>query len=232
LKPSQRPLFLISEVEFAVDGSLRIPESVRLRLAEPGRIQYGHVKAVDDSGSDVRIEVDHEIVPARVAVSCLVRPLVGDRVLFAQQGAEIFVLSVLERSYPNHATLALPGHGNLVVEGETVTVSARQKLTLRAGETELRTNLLSLIAERTTWIGRFVTAALERWHMSARTHEVSAEQHTTKASERVAVIDRLDAVHAEAQTVTIQGVATETALSKVVSVREDVRIDGKRISIS
>lgn len=188
-------------------------------------------EACEDDGRTVTARMGAECIVASVAVSCLVRPIEGDTVLLARSGTAAFILAVLERDGPNHATLTLPGHGNLAIEGETLSFSARQRLAIRADGLDLRSRTMAVLADKATWLGKALSVVTERWHISARSHEVVADSLIEKAVNRTAIVDGVDTVRAETRMVKTTGVATETAHSKVVAVTEDLRLDGKRITM-
>lgn len=196
-----------------------------------GEMTSATVLSLAPDAADAELAIAGVACRAAIAVSCLIRPLPGDRVLAYRSAAEVFVLAVLERSGPNYGTLALPGNGNLAVEGETLSLVSRQRLALKADTLDVQAKALAFVAEKTHWIGKALTTIVERWHSSARTHEVSADSLTVKAVNRVTIVDQLDSLRAETQSTRIAGVASETAQSKVVAVAEDLRMDGKRISM-
>ncbi len=200
--------------------------------AEPPKLATGRVVGCAEDHATFSVEVSGVVRQAKAAIGCLIRPIAEDRVLVLVGGDEVFVLNVLERAAPNYATLALPGPGNLAVEGETVTISAVQRLALRGPSTDIRTKMLTVLAEQSTWLGKVFTSVVERWRASSKTHDVSADTHTIKAVDRVAIVDSTDSVQAGIQVVKVAGMSTETAHSKVVSVSEDLRFDGKRVSIT
>jgi hypothetical protein len=190
------------------------------------------VVSVDDDGATAGVEFSGARRQATVAISCLVRPLPGDRVLLYCDASRTFVLNVLEREGANWSVVSLPGRGNLSIEGETVAIAARQRMSLRADSIDLQSKLLAVLAERATWIGKLYTLIADRLRSSAQVQETSADTLTVKAVERFAIVDRMDSLQAEMQATKISGVATETAHSKVISVTEDVRIDGKRVLVA
>lgn len=189
------------------------------------------VLSLADDAAHVEITLAGAACRAAIAVSCLIRPVPGDRVLVYRSGGEAFVLSVLERSGPNYGTLALPGHGNLAVEGETLSLHARQRLALRADSLDIQARMLAFVADKTTWLSKALTAIVERWHTSAKTQEVITDSLTVKAVNRITIVDEVDTLRAQTQSIKIAGVASETAQSKVIAVTEDLRMDGKRITM-
>jgi hypothetical protein len=92
--------------------------------------------------------------------------------------------------------------------------------------------MFAVLADKATWIGKLYTLIADRFRSSARVQESSADQLTTKAVERFAIIDRIDSLQTETQATRVTGVATETAHSKVITVTEDLRMDGKRVTVA
>lgn len=214
---------------FRVTGADVAPTSER--LLEP-KHQTARVLAVDEDGAAVAVEVAGIRHTAGVAVGCLVRPMQQDLVLLFGDSTQMFVLTVLERPGANWGVVALPGRGNMSIEGETVAIAARQRMSLRGDSIDLQTKVFAVLADKATWIGKFYTLIADRFRTSARIQEASADSLTVKAVERFAIIDRIDSLQTETQATKVSGIATETAHSKVVSVTEDLRLDGKRVTVA
>lgn len=214
-----------------------LPENYRVEaiVADPkpaaSPFVTGRVLAIDLDAGELDLEIDGQTRRARVATGCLIRPIEADRVLALCADDAVFVLQVLERVGPNYATLALPGHGNLAIEGETLSLTARQRLAIKADAFDLRARSLAFIADKATWLGKALTTIVERWQSSAKSHEISADTLTTKAVNRVAIVDQVDSLRTQTQSVTIAGIASESAQSKVMTVVDDLRMDGKRITM-
>jgi sigma-54-dependent transcriptional regulator len=140
-------------------------------------------------------------------------------------------LQVLQRDGIAGATLALPGDGAISVEAETLSLTGRQHLALTGARLDLQAHTLALMAGTTTWLGKVLTGVVERFTLSARRHETSAETMIEKSADRTVIVDGTDSLRAETRVVKVAGIASETAQSKVVAVAEDLRMDGKRISL-
>ncbi|MEK9282261.1 DUF3540 domain-containing protein [Bradyrhizobium sp. ISRA442] len=201
------------------------------RLLEPGH-HTARVVSVSEDGSAVVVEVAGARHTATVALGCLVRPMPQDAVLLFTNVEQVFIVTVLERTAPNGGMVSLPGERSMSIEGETITIAARQRLSLRAGSIDLQTKLLAVLADKGTWIGKLYTLIADRFRCSARIQEASAEQFTVKAVERVAVIERIDTLQTETQAIRVTGIASEMAHSKVIAVSEDLRLDGKRVTVA
>ncbi len=196
-----------------------------------GTIAGARVAETGEAGDRVELERDGLRWPALVSVSCLVPPRAGDTVLVFHDGDEAYVIQVLRRGGDGPVTLALPGRGPLAIEGETLALIGRRRLALTGDRLDLHGRSLALVAETTTWLGRVLTGVVDHFRISAKTHETSAGTLVEKATDRTAIVEGTDSVRAETRVVTVTGIAAETARSKVVAVTDDLRMDGKRITM-
>ncbi|MCA6107952.1 DUF3540 domain-containing protein [Bradyrhizobium cenepequi] len=201
------------------------------RLLDAGH-HTARVAAVDENGAAAEVEVAGTRHTAAVAVGCLVRPIPQDLVLLFSDAGQAFVLAVLERTAASWGKVALPGGGNMSIEGETIVIAGRRRMSLRADTIDLQAKLLAVLADKATWIGKLYSLIAERFRSSARIQEASAELLTVKAVDRIAIIDRIDSLQTETQAIKVTGIASETAHSKVIAVSEDLRLDGKRVTVA
>src|ERR1700742_1938624 len=93
-------------------------------ISDTAAYRSARVIDIDESGASVSFSIDGAVKQAAVAVGCLVRPIPDDLVLVFCEAERAFVLNVLERLGPNWAVVALPGRGNISVEGETIALAA------------------------------------------------------------------------------------------------------------
>lgn len=200
-------------------------------LLEPGH-HAARVMSVSDDGAAAEVDVAGTRHRAAVAVGCLVRPIPQDMVLLFTNVERAFIVTVLERAASNCGMVGLLGGRNMSIEGETITISARQRISLRADSIDLRAKLLAVLADKGSWIGKLYTLIADRVRSSARIQQASAESLTVKAVERVAVIERVDSLQTETQAVRVTGISSEMAHSKVIAVSEDLRLDGKRVTVA
>ena len=189
------------------------------------------VVSISAGGERAELHVGGMIGAADIALGCLIRPMPGDSVLALHEEGRNTVLQVLDRAVVEHATLALPGGGSLAIAGDTLTLSARRNLSLAGERIDLRGRSLALMAETITWLGKVLTGVVERFTLSARHHETSAETLLQKTGDRTVIVDGTDSLRAETQLVTVTGVATESAHTKIIAAAEDLRMDGKRIAM-
>ncbi|WP_420965337.1 DUF3540 domain-containing protein [Bradyrhizobium sp. B120] len=201
------------------------------RLLEPGH-HTARIVSVSDDGAAAEVELGGARHRATVAVGCVVRPILQDIVLLFTNMEQSFVVTVLERAASNGVMIGPPAGRNMSIEGETITIAARQRISLRADSIDLRAKLFAVLANKGTWIGKLYTLIADHVRCSARIQEASAESLTIKAVARVAVIERIDSLQTETQAIRVTGIASEMAHSKVIAVSEDLRLDGKRVTVA
>ncbi|WP_369930330.1 DUF3540 domain-containing protein [Xanthomonas sp. NCPPB 2632] len=143
---------------------------------------------------------------ARQAVSCLVTPEPGDRVLLHGSDDDLFVLHVLDRKDRRSACLSVPGAERLSLRQDTVDVTATKDIAVRAGQgielTAVRGSLM--LSARNL----FASAAESLVHTAA-TYVGKVDQFLVSARHLL----RLDGEQA------------------VLDARQDVKIDAERITL-
>lgn len=168
---------------------------------------------------------------ARRAFSCLVEPAAGDLVLLAQAEGEAHILAVLDRLFPSAATLSAPGverltlaAPHLALTGETIALAAARDLTLDSRTLGLRAHAVSLV-------GRLVTLVADHLRTTAKRREVVADQIAVQAQSRITLVRETDVLEAGTVMQTVAGITSTTAAIAVLVAKEDVRFDGKRVTV-
>jgi hypothetical protein len=166
--------------------------------------QYGVVTEV---GDHLVVHTDAAVYKARRATSCLLEPLVGDKVLLVTDMENgDYVLAVLERDAGRMSTLSLPGDAQIKLETGRLAVSARDgigmasareiamqsaSLKVEALKGDVTVHDLSLVGEawrscvdRVKSVGRSFDSILERCHQRvARSYRVVDEMDQVKAGQ-------------------------------------------------
>ncbi len=197
----------------------------------PGTFPCARVIEMAPDGRS-RVAVDEAELWAARAFSCLVEPTVGDRVLLAQVEGETYVLAVLDRLLPGTATLSAPGVERLTVSaphlglaaGETLALTAAKDVTIDSRTVAIRAHAFSLV-------GRLVTLVADHLRSTARRREVVADQIAVQAQSRVALVRDTDVLEAGTVMHSVAGITSTTAATAVLVAKEDVRFDGKRVTV-
>lgn len=184
------------------------------------------------STDHVRIDMDGSVHVARRAASCLLEPALGDRVLVAHADTGTYVVAVLERPGPLAAVLSanVPA-GHLAIHDKTISITADERVSIGTPAMTIHTQALSLFAGATSLVGRMFTQAVQKWRLSAREVAVVSDDIAMQAARRTSVIAETDVLKAETLVQNIASTAVTNAHSAVVAVREDLRLDGERVTV-
>lgn len=156
-----------------------------------------------------------ETVPARQAVSCLVSPVAGDRVLTTFADGQCYVLAVLERAQVD-APVRIETPGDLVL-------SAR-RISIKAG-------VFDLVAEAANLVGHAFNSLFRTSKRVAGTDETIAQSATVSAHERVSIIAGSDVHKAGVFSQTIESAMAQSAHTAVVTAKTDIRLNAERINV-
>lgn len=143
-----------------------------------------------------------------------------------------FVVTVLERAAFNGPVVGLLGGHNITIEAKTITLAARQRASFCADSVDLQAKLFSVLANKGTWIGKLYTLMADHVRSSARPQEASTGSLTVKVVDRATVIERIDVLQTETRAIRVTGIASEIAHIKVVALSEELRLDGKRVTVA
>ncbi|MDQ0509465.1 DUF3540 domain-containing protein [Ancylobacter amanitiformis] len=193
-----------------------------------------HAARVLGPGADGRIRVVFgEVEDTAIrAFGCLVEPVVGDRVLLAEVEGTRFVLAVLDRLLPVAATLSAPGVERLTVAAPRLELAAGDTLALAAArDVTIESRTVGIRAHAVFLVGRLVTLVADHLRSTARRREVVADQIAVQAQSRVVLVRDIDVLEAGTVTQSVAGITSTTAGTAVLVAKEDVRFDGKRVTV-
>lgn len=161
---------------------------------------------------------------ARQAASCLLAPAINDRVLICEGDGEAHILAVLERNPQHVAELAVPGaRQTKITSAETLHISV-PRLRITASE-------INLVSRTLNQVGEVLVNSFRRILENVVDKSVGARTITTRAEARTAVVRDVDTVKAGTLVQTIDKVATQQSEISLMTAKEDVRLDGKRVTV-
>lgn len=161
---------------------------------------------------------------ARQAASCLLAPVIGDRVLVYVNGEEAFILAVLVRSTDHAAEIAVPGV-------ERVVLSAKGRLDIHAPHVSIATGRLDMVAQALFQAGDRLTSHFRRITETVVDKVIGARTITTQAETRTAAIRDVELLSAGTLVQTVDNVATQKSEIALITAKRDVRIDAERVSV-
>lgn len=190
-------------------------------------------------GEGLTVELGSGVVEAARAVSCLVAPEVGDRVLVAvENSGKAYVLAVLERtSGAPKTTLSVEGDLEIrtpsgacsIAAQEGVKIASPKTLNLTSGELTVNALKGNIVMEKLSVVGKWVQGEIQKVKMVAE----SVDSVVTRVSERVArsyrTVTELDQVKAHQMDYAAKEQIRMHAKNTIVTSDNLVKVDGDQI---
>lgn len=164
-------------------------------LSQTGPVHAEAEVVAQDQGNALLVRLASELLAARRAVSCLVAPMPGDKVLLSgARETGLWVIAVLESRNPGQQLL-LDGDTRLVVRNGDLSLQSDKSIALDADSIGLRAkSTLNMLCERAVstcaqWLGhiglyRLVGKEMETAHKHVSMHAATTVR-TTEISETV-----------------------------------------------
>ncbi|NCC39874.1 MAG: DUF3540 domain-containing protein [Gammaproteobacteria bacterium] len=192
-------------------------------------------------GATCSIQTASGVLRARRALSCLVWPEIGDRVLVTQGlHDETFLIAILERRAAGPLRLVLPGETRVeVAEGAGLSLrvegplalGSRSRLSAESPEVSLRAARLTLVGGRLTLIAREALAALRSSRLIGDLVEATAERLNLSLDQSRRRVRDLDQVHAGTVEIRAEQVTRLSSETLLADARRLVKIDGEQIHL-
>ncbi len=183
------------------------------------------------------LERDGQPLDARVALSCLVRPEPGDRVLSGEADGGVWVLAVLTRGEPGPLRLVSERDIAIVSTGGGVSLAAAGSVALDAGERarvsaatlELHAGTARLVLDEVLHVGRVVTAHVGKLRSIGELVETLAEHVLTRAKRSSRFIEEADQLRSGEIDHRAEGTLQLQAKSAFITGETVVRVDADQI---
>lgn len=197
-------------------------------------LEYGLVRTA--SPGRFQVETSFGTVLAVRAISCLVEPAAGDKVLLSvDMAGAAYVLSVLESASP--VTLAVDGDTRLAVRGGSLTVAADQDLNLSCpGEFTAASSQISVhasrgnaVIERMSFMGQVLKTQFKRMRCVAQSMDQVFRRFTMRAQESSRFVKEHDEVQAGSQRVLVDDLCALHAKNHSMMAEEQVVINAEQI---
>lgn len=203
-------------------------------VAPAPSLEYGLVKAA--APGRIEVETSFGAIPAVRAVSCLVEPALGDKVLLSvDMSGAAYVLSVLESASP--VTLALEGDARLEVRGGSLSVAADRDIDLScagglaatSGEVTLRAARADATVERVHIVGRALASQFKRIRCVAGSMDQLFRRFILHARESSRFVQEHDEVQAGSRRVLVDDLCALHARNHSMLAEEQVVINADQI---
>ncbi|AKJ31918.1 DUF3540 domain-containing protein [Caldimonas brevitalea] len=175
---------------------------------------------------------------ARLATSCLTLPAVGDVVLLASHGTNVYVLAVLARSSAEPLVLSSDRDTTWAVQGHLavratggVDLAGAEQLRLKAGHLRMEAQRVDIVTDRLGVFSRFAQWVAERLETTATSLRQVSQTHTMHTKGYHRQVDELESVRAGHIDLRAREMLHIHAQHSVIKSRELVKIDGTQIQV-
>ena len=178
--------------------------------------------------------------PARRALSCLIEPVAGDRVLVALDGEDsVFVLAVLERASAAPSRIVFGADAELYAPLGRIEIGARDGISLASPQAleltskQLRVNAVDadISVEWASYAGAVLSTCVDTLKLVATSFDAVLDRWTQRVRQSLRRVEELDQIkagqidHCARDTLALHGNNT------LVTANELVRVDGKQIHV-
>ncbi|MBF0352577.1 MAG: DUF3540 domain-containing protein [SAR324 cluster bacterium] len=176
---------------------------------------------------------------ARKAFSCLVHPIVGDKVLISRDAdEECYILAIMERSGKQNASLVFHGNVQISAPQGQIDVLAKERLGLvTTNQIEMSTSQLNVTAlnatlntERSQITSQEIMTTAKVIRVLAEKLDTFADRFVLRAKNSFRWVDELDQLKAGEVIHHIRTIfSVHSSGHATLTAKGDVRIDGERI---
>ncbi|MCK6589641.1 MAG: DUF3540 domain-containing protein [Polyangiaceae bacterium] len=200
--------------------------------------RVGWVLRVHRAEGTLEISLDGGTIEAKRAMSCMLDPAAGDRVLVALIGdGSAFVLAVLERegdapgtmSLDRDLTVELPAGRLSVVTGEGVAMASAGGVSVVAPSVDVKAVDGRIGVERLAIVGKHLLAELANVKVAAQVIDSIADRVRQNVKRAYKIVSELDQIKAQRVDWTAEKMMHLHGENTVMSADELVKVDGEHI---
>ncbi len=207
-------------------------------LQEPETAVSYTARVISVSDRDCVVDLSGTPCPARIAFSCLVRPLENDLVLctLASSG-DYYVTAVAERegaqsaivSFPGDVSVQSPAGSMNFLSAESVTVSARQSFNCVSDEALHKSNSAVVNYDRLTASGSELQSSFATIRSFSEMIHTMSKQVLQKFKNYIRHSEANDQVRAGNMSRQVKGLYSMDSEHTILVSKKDTKIDGERI---
>lgn len=194
---------------------------------------------VAKEGASFVVRAGEQELKAARAVSCLLDPDVGDRVLCAAQGDERYVMSVLKRegsapsrlTAPGDLSISTPSGGFSVVSKEGIDMATAKEARVVAGSFLLRAAEGSVFVDRLSALGSALRAEVSKIKVVAEQYDSILERAYQRVKRSYRMVEEIDQVRAGQIDMSAKATVRVHAENAVLTANELIKMDGEQIHI-
>ena len=190
-------------------------------------------------GRSLRVRAGSEELEARRAVSCVIEPLLGDRVLLSIHEADCHVLAILDRESEEPTRIVADGDLEIRAAAGTVTIASEEgvrvvspgETTIASGSVHIAASEASLAVGTLTYVGEQVAAQIDRVKTVSRELESVADRWVQRLGRAYRFITESEQVRANYLEYSATAAVNVKAKATIVTGGELAKIDGSQIHL-
>ncbi|WP_269580940.1 DUF3540 domain-containing protein [Roseibium sp. Sym1] len=187
-------------------------------------LDTGTVKALVTEQEAMVTLADGDQIHAVQATSCLLAPVIGDTVLVFRGPDQSFMLSVLTRNADVTAEIGVTG-------AKDVALKTDGRLALSAPDVQVSARRMTILTDSLMQTGKKLVSNFSRSLETYVDKMLNARTITTTAQSRSSAIKETETLKAGILVQNIDSIATQNSEISMITAEEDVRLDGKRVSV-
>jgi hypothetical protein len=183
---------------------------------------------------------DHGVFPARRAVSCLIEPVVGDRVLIAGDPADnLFIIAVLERLDAEPLQIVVDRDLSIgikegrfsIAAGKGVHLVSSAEISLTSAELTVNAIKGNIFLDRISYLGRQLFAEIDGIKFVGRVFEAVFERIAHKSRWSYCEVEEIDQVRSGQIDYRAEKNMNLRGQNALVTAEDLVKIDGDQIHL-
>ncbi len=194
---------------------------------------------VTSTGTELAVRTGRGSYRAELALSCLVEPVEGDRVLVTTSArGEAFVLAVLQRTADVAPRLRVEGDLSITstgriafVAGEGVDIATEGDVNLMGGRLNVNTREGHFIIDSLAYIGKLARIDTGKIKSAVGLLDQVVDRFSLKAKRSYRFIDEVDVTRAEQVDIRAHGTVNVRGKNATMNAEELVKIDAKQIHL-
>lgn len=194
-------------------------------------------KVIGRDGGAFDLVVGGKDMQALRAVSCLIAPQADDTVALLATSDGLFITDVLVRPENNDQPLRINAERadgeqqDVVLAAGNLRIEAQDRLEATGKRLSFRFDSMLMTSDQLAFVGKKLMTSMLDIVTNAKTRLASFETTSTKARNRIDRVTETDQLKAGSIQTQADTVALTQAESTVFVAKEDIRLDGKRISM-
>jgi len=212
---------------------------VAARKINPSLVTQESGTITQREGQAFRVELGSGLALAERAVSCLVAPMEGDRVLVAVEASgKAYILAIFERRGGDQKTrisvdgdleIRTPSGSCLIASSERVTVASPGEVKIAAGDLNISALQGKIVTEKLSFVAKWMLSELGKVKILGETIDSVVERVSSRVERSYRTVTEVDQVKAHQMDYQAEEQIRMHAKNTIVTSDNLVKVDGDQI---